>query len=322
MRGKMRKWIQGAAAAGAALVFSAGAAAAQAIGQSAPGQLDLQAPATPVAQQILDLHHLMLIIITGICVFVLALLGIVIVRFRQAANPTPAKWTHNSLVEVIWTVVPVIILFVIALPSVKLLVLQEDFSNVDPDVRIKAIGNKWYWEYQYMDEDFGSYVSNMIGSDEATLSEGVSEALAQRGYPDTAWKLAVDSPVVVPVNKTVLVEVTASDVIHAWAVPAFGVKADGVPGRINRTWFKAEKEGIFFGQCSELCGEKHSFMPITVKVVSQDVYDTFISCMKEEEDAEICGASPTMLEIMEQQQRVAEGAGEGAGRQVAAADLR
>ncbi len=272
----------------AALGGATGAAAQEGgrVGQSAPAQLDLQAPVTPIAQQITDLHHLMLVIITGITVFVLALLAIVIVRFNRRANPKPAAWTHNTPLEVVWTVVPVLILIVIAIPSVRLLQAQEDFSKVEPDLVIKANGYSWYWGYEYPDQGIDEYSSWMIGSAldvgyKSEMDDELRAALAAKGYAENRWKLAVDNALVVPVNKTVLMQVTGKDVIHSWVVPAFGVKADAVPGRLNQTWFKATEVGTYFGQCSELCGAYHAYMPIAVKVVEQPVFDAWVSCVRD-----------------------------------------
>ncbi|MEL6316453.1 MAG: cytochrome c oxidase subunit II [Pseudomonadota bacterium] len=302
----------------AAMGASVGAALAQAgseigIGQSAPGQLDLQTPVTQVARQIFDLHWLMLVIITGICIFVLALLAIVILRYNRAANPKPQSWTHNTTIEVVWTAAPVVILVIIAVPSVALLQLQEDFDRVEPDVVIKATGNQWNWTYLYAEQEI-EFTAAMLGYGQANMNDEVREELAEYGFPERAWKLATDLPVVVPVGKNVLVEVTASDVIHSWTVPAFGVKADGVPGRINRTWFNVEKPGVYFGQCSELCGKDHSFMPITVTAVSPEAFETWAACAKGG-DGEDCPV-PTMNEFLEQRdaQQVSSAAGETATR--------
>ena len=298
-------------AAMSALAMSAGAASASdvGVGWSQPGQLDLQTPVTQVGRQILDLHHLMLFIITGITIFVLALLVIVILRYNNLANKTPARWTHNSLVEVVWTVAPVILLVIIAIPSVRLLQLQEDFDQVKPDIVIKATGNQWYWTYAYKDQGV-EYDGIMLGGGVAEMNAEVEAELKEAGYPKEAWKLATDTAVVVPKDKVVLVQVTAADVIHSWSVPSFGVKADGVPGRINQTWFKAEKEGVYFGQCSELCGKDHAYMPITVKVVTQDQYDTWLACAKEDGPEEC--ETPTMFDYLERQKRqlLAEESGE------------
>lgn len=276
----VRKTAAGASLAAAALFMSAVGAAADRVGQSRPGELNLQEPATQVARQLHDLHMLMLYIVTGICVLVMALLLIVIVRYNRAANPTPARFTHNALIEVIWTAVPVVILIVIAIPSIRLLYLQQDFSKFEPDVVIKATGSQWYWSYQYANEEI-EFDSLMLGKGYANMNDEVRGELAEYGYPESAWKLATDTAVIVPVNKKVLVRVTASDVIHSWAIPAFGVKADGVAGRHNLTWFQAEEEGVYYGQCSELCGRDHAYMPITVKVVDQATYDAWVTCSQE-----------------------------------------
>lgn len=267
----------GLASALGAMAASTGMAAAQAVGQSAPGQLDLQTPVTQVGRQIYDLHHMMLAIMAVICVFVIALLIWVAIRYNSAANKKPASWTHNTLLEVVWTGIPVVILVVIALPSIKLLQLEEDFTKVEPDIVLKATGRQWYWSYEYPDQGI-EFDATMIAKGVAEMNDDVRTSLADAGYPETVWKLATDQAIVVPVNKTVLVQVTASDVIHAWAMPSFGTKADAVPGRLNQTWFNAEQEGVYFGQCSELCGIEHAYMPITVKVVSQAEFDAWVEC--------------------------------------------
>jgi len=224
-----------------------------------PWQIDFQPAVTPVMERIADFHQLLLIIITLITVFVLGLLIYTVTKFSAKNNPTPSKTTHNTPIEVLWTVVPVIILVIIAVPSFKLLY----FSDVVPkaDMTIKATGHQWYWTYQYPDHGKFSFDSNIIPDEE--LKPG------QKRLLDT------DTSVVVPVNATVRVQVTADDVLHAWAVPAFGVKLDAIPGRLNETWFKATKEGTYYGQCSELCGVKHGFMPIKVEVVSRSKFDAW-----------------------------------------------
>ena len=222
--------------------------------------LSFQPAATPVAERIQEFHSLLFIIITGIVIFVMGLLLYVIVRFNAKANPVPSQTTHNTLLEVVWTAVPVIILIIIAIPSFKLLYYQD--RAVDPEMTLKVTGYQWYWGYEYPDENiiFDSYI--------------IEEKDLRADQPRL---LTVDHEVVVPVNKVVKVLITANDVLHAWALPAFGVKRDAVPGRINETWFKAEKEGTYYGQCSELCGIKHAFMPITVKVVSEEDYQEWLS---------------------------------------------
>lgn len=266
-------------------MLAAGVAQAQSteerIGQSAPWQLDLQAPATQMMAQISDLHHMMLIIVTVITIFVVVLLAIVILRFNRKSNPTPSKVTHNSLLEFVWTAIPVVILVVIAVPSVRLLQLQEDFEKVEPDLVIKATGYQWYWGYEYPDEQI-AFEALMLGKGYAEMNDDVREELAEYGYDESVWKLATDTAIVVPVNKTVLMQVTGADVIHAWTVPAFGVKVDAIPGRLNQTWFRAEQIGTYFGQCSELCGKDHAYMPITVKVVSEQDYAAWLEEAKEE----------------------------------------
>ncbi|MCI4663251.1 MAG: cytochrome c oxidase subunit II [Neomegalonema sp.] len=277
-----------------ALAF--GGAIAQEFGVPVPGGLDLQPPASEVAIDQQALHHQMLYIITGITVFVLALLLIVILRYNSAVNKTPARFTHNSLIEAIWTIAPVIILIVIAVPSVKLLLKQEDFSKVKPDVVIKATGWQWQWQYEYPELGVQPYFSKMIGYLEPVMNAKVEAELAKHGYPKDMWKLATDTAVIVPVGKTVVVRVTGFDVIHSWSVDSLGVKADGVPSRTNELWFKATREGVFTGQCKELCGTNHSYMPIVVKVVSEETFATWAACAKEK-GAENC-KEPTMLEMM------------------------
>lgn len=234
------------------------------------GQMGLQEAVTPIAREIQDFYNLVNIIIIAITIFVLLLLGIVIVRFNEKANPVPSKTTHNTLLEVAWTVLPVIILVVIAIPSFKLLGNQYDYPK--PDLTIKAIGHQWRWEHQYLDQGNFKFDSNL-------LDEEGRQALIGKNIP-TPRMLAVDNEVFVPVNKVVHVLVTASDVIHAWTIPSFGSKTDAVPGRLTTTWFKAEKEGVYYGQCSELCGVKHSAMPIAVRVVKQEVFDAWVAARK------------------------------------------
>ena len=224
-------------------------------------QLGFQNPASDGMRDIVNFHNnLLLPIIIAISVFVLFLMLYACVRFRASANPNPSKRTHNVTVEILWTLIPCLILIVMAVPSFKILYKQDTIPKAD--LTIKAVGYQWYWGYEYPDENiiFDSYMieEKDLKSDQPRL-------------------LSVDNEVVVPVNKVVKVLITANDVLHAWALPAFGVKRDAVPGRINETWFKAEKEGTYYGQCSELCGIKHAFMPITVKVVSDEDYQEWLS---------------------------------------------
>ncbi len=224
-------------------------------------QLGFQTPASDGMKDIVNFHNnLLLPIIIAISVFVLFLMLYACVRFRASANPNPSKRTHNVTVEILWTLIPCLILIVMAVPSFKILYKQDTIPKAD--LTIKAIGYQWYWGYEYPDENiiFDSYM--------------IEEKDLKANQPRL---LTVDHEVVVPVDKVVKVLITANDVLHAWALPAFGVKRDAVPGRINETWFKAEKEGTYYGQCSELCGIKHAFMPITVKVVSEEDYQKWLS---------------------------------------------
>ena len=224
-------------------------------------QLGFQNPASGGMRDIVNFHdNLLLPIIIAITVFVLFLMLYACIRFRASANPNPSKRTHNVTVEILWTLIPCLILIVMAVPSFKILYKQDTIPKAD--LTIKAVGYQWYWGYEYPDENiiFDSYM--------------IEEKDLRADQPRL---LAVDNEVVVPVNKVVKVLITANDVLHAWALPSFGVKRDAVPGRINETWFKADKEGTYYGQCSELCGIKHAFMPITVKVVSEEDYQEWLS---------------------------------------------
>ena len=224
-------------------------------------QMGFQEPASQTMRDIVWFHDYMLLpIIVAISVFVLFLMAYAMIRFRASRNPNPSKRTHNVAVEIIWTLVPCLILIVMAVPSFKVLYSQDTIPKAD--VTIKAIGYQWYWGYEYPDENI-IFESYMI--EEEDLKEGQPRLLA------------VDNVVVVPVNKVVKVLITANDVLHAWALPSFGVKRDAMPGRINETWFKAEKEGTYYGQCSELCGIKHAFMPIEVRVVSVKEYEEWLN---------------------------------------------
>jgi cytochrome c oxidase subunit 2 len=239
----------------AAALISGGNAALAGMGQPSPWQMGLQASATPIMSDITWFHDVLLWITAVISGFVLLLLLIIILRFNARANPTPTRTTHNTLLEVLWTILPVIILACIAVPSFRLLFVQLDVPK--PDLTVKATGSQWYWTYNYPDNGNLKIISAML--DEEHLKQL---------KPDEPRLLAVDNDMVVPVNKVVHVIVTGTDVIHSFNVPSFGIRIDAVPGRINETWFKATTMGMFYGQCSELCGKDHSFMPIAVKVVS------------------------------------------------------
>jgi len=241
-----------AAALAVGILLTGSAAAFAGLGQPSPWELGLQEAGSPVMADVIWFHDFLLWIITGIAAFVLILLLLVIVRFNARANPTPSRTTHNALIEVIWTIVPVIILVAIAIPSFRLLFVQLDEPK--PDITVKATGKQWYWTYDYPDN--GNFEFDSLIVEDKDLKPGQPRLLT------------VDNEMVVPVNKIVHVLVTGADVIHSFAVPSFGIKIDAVPGRLNDTWFKATSEGLFHGQCSELCGKDHAFMPITVRVVS------------------------------------------------------
>jgi len=229
-------------------------------------QVGFQAAASPVMEQIEDFHRLLLYIITAVCLFVLALLVWIVIRYRASANPVPSKVHHNTLLEVAWTIIPVIILVVIAVPSFRLLYFEATIPK--PDVQLRAIGKQWYWTYEYPGAQAGFTYDSL----------GLSDADAKaKGEPRL---LGVDNIVVVPVGKVVEVETTGADVIHSWALPQLGVKMDAVPGRLNHTWFKATQTGTYYGECSELCGARHAFMPIEVKVVSDADYAAWLASAK------------------------------------------
>jgi cytochrome c oxidase subunit II len=258
-KGQIGRRLLGLAVAGVALVAGGAAFAGELLGQPAPWELNLQASATPVMDSIMRFHDGLLVIITLITLFVLALLITVVVKFNAKANPVPSRTTHNTLIEVAWTLIPVLILVGIAVPSFRLLFEELDVPKAD--LTVKATGKQWYWSYAYPDN--GKFEFDSL--------------LAQDKQPRL---LGVDNELVVPVNKVVRVQVTGADVIHSFAVPAFGIKIDAIPGRLNETWFKATKTGMFYGQCSELCGKDHAFMPIAVKVVSDQEFAAWVEDAK------------------------------------------
>jgi len=285
---KFTTWIM-AAIMGAFVALQGSLAMAELpAGHPIPKGTGFQGAVTDVARDIHWLDHFLLIIITLITIFVTALMVYVVVRFNKKANPKPSTFSHNSVIEVIWTAVPVLILVVIAIPSLRLLFFQLDVPE-NPDVTIKATGNQWYWSYEYPDDGI-SFDSLMVAQGYATWADVEKAAAADKdlqaeiertGLTKDTWHLQTDTEVVVPVDKVVHLLVTGSDVIHAWTIPSFGSKIDAVPGRLNETWFKADTIGTYYGQCSELCGINHSYMPITVKVVSQADYDAWISTTKQ-----------------------------------------
>ena len=235
--------------------------------QPQPWQMDFQEPATPLMEQIVSFHDVLLIIITLISLFVLGLLAYVAVKFNEKSNPNPSRTTHNTTIEVLWTLIPVLILVVIAVPSFKLLYKADVIPKVD--MTIKATGHQWYWNYEYVDHGKFSFDANMVAEED--LKEGQPRLLE------------TDNRVVVPANSVIRLQVTAADVLHSWTIPAFGQKIDAVPGRLNEIWFGPIKnEGVYYGQCSELCGTRHSFMPITVEVVSREKFDVWVEKAKRE----------------------------------------
>ena len=230
-------------------------------------QLSFQEPATDLMSDIISFHsYILMPIITGISLLVLGLLLYIMFRFNSKRNVVASTTTHNTVIEILWTVIPVILLIIIAIPSFRLLYVSETIPKAD--LTIKAIGNQWYWTYEYPDYEDIVFDANML------LENELSDPKLRL--------LETDTQIVVPVNKVVKLQITSADVLHAWTIPAFGVKMDAVPGRLNETWFKANKEGIYYGQCSELCGPKHAFMPINVKVVSENEFNDWLDFAKEE----------------------------------------
>jgi len=262
-KGRIGRRLLGFAVAGGAFAVSPMAWAE--MGQPAPWEYTLQRAASPVMENIIWFHNWLLAVITIITLFVLALLITVMVKFNVRSNPTPSRTTHNTLIEVAWTLIPVLILVSIAVPSFRLLFLQLDLPKAD--LTIKATGKQWYWTYAYPDNGKFEFDS-LLACDEA------------RTKCEAPRLLQVDNQVVVPVNKVIRVQTIGADVIHSFAIPAFGIKIDAIPGRLNETWFKATTTGIFYGQCSELCGKDHAYMPIAVKVVSDQEFSTWVEAAK------------------------------------------
>ncbi len=256
-KGQTGRRLLGLAVAGVALV--AGGAAFAELGQPAPWEYKLQESASPVMDNITSFHSFLSVLITVITLFVLVLLVTVVVKFNAKSNPVPSRTTHNTLIEVAWTLIPVLILVGIAVPSFRLLFQELDIPKAD--LTIKATGKQWYWSYAYPDN--GKFEFDSL--------------LAQDKQPRL---LGVDNEMVVPVNKVVRIQTTGADVIHSFAIPAFGIKIDSIPGRLNETWFKATKLGMFYGQCSELCGKDHAFMPIAVRVVNDQEFAAWVESAK------------------------------------------
>ena len=259
--------VVASAAASAALLGFGAKAWANGIGYAEPGQIGFQQAVTPIAREIHSFHNgLLMPIITAICLLVLGLLLVCIFRFNEKANPTPSRTTHNTLLEVAWTILPVLILVVIAIPSFRLLTRQLEIPK--PDVTLKVTGKQWYWTYDYPKDQDGGFGFDSTRLDDKDLK------------PDDIRLLSVDNEAVVPVNKVIELEITGADVIHSFIVQSLGVRMDAIPGRLNTTWFKAEREGVYYGQCSKLCGKDHAFMPIAVRVVSQEQYDAWLQDAK------------------------------------------
>lgn len=285
----MNKLFSMAALAGMFAAAPAWAQDLEVIGAPVGGGMGFQPAATSLAQDLQALDALILVIITIITLFVVGLLAWVIVRYNRTRNPEPASFTHHTPIEIAWTVVPIVILVFIGAFSLPVLFNQQEIP--EGDVTIKVTGYQWFWGYEYVDEgiEFESY---MIGAPatapldedvayDYAINDSVRAQLAQAGYPDSEFLLATDTAVVVPVGKTIVMQVTGADVIHSWTIPAFGVKQDAVPGRLAELWFEAEQEGIYFGQCSELCGIAHAYMPITVKVVSEEAYAAWLDANRD-----------------------------------------
>jgi cytochrome c oxidase subunit 2 len=282
------KKVTGAAAA---MVLLSGAAASAA--QPTPWQVDFQPAASPIMESINWFENYTLWFIIPITLLVLALLAWCIIRFSASANPTPSRTSHNTLIEVIWTVGPVVVLLAIAIPSFQLLTAQYTPPE-EPAITFKATGNQWNWDYEYQLETPISFNSAMLAED----------ARAEAGKEDTGQYprlLAVDNEVVLPVNTTVRILVTGGDVIHSFAMPAFGIKVDAVPGRINETWFKATKEGLYYGQCSEICGKDHPYMPIAIRIVSPEQYQTWLAAA----GTDVGGANRALMASIDAQNKIA-----------------
>ena len=262
--------------------------------QPRPWEWRFQEPATAIMEQIEWFEAYTLWFIVPITLLVLALLALCIIRFRASVNPVPSRTSHNTLIEVIWTVGPVVVLLALAVPSFQLLTAQYTPTE-EPALTLKATGNQWNWDYEYQLEEPLTFNSVM-------LQEGQREATGKQDVGRYPRLLAVNNEVVVPVNATVRVLVTASDVIHAFAMPAFGIKVDAVPGRINETFFKATKEGLYYGQCSELCGKDHAFMPIAIRVVQQAQYDTWLAAARTDMD----GANKALMAAVDGNSKVAD----------------
>ena len=266
-----------AAMAALTTIMVSAPALAEVVGQPVDKAIGLQPAATQIrADQIAFHDHLLLPVIIGISTLVLVLLIIVMIRFNRRANPTPARWSHNTPVEILWTVGPVLILMVVSIFSFRLLFEEHDMGKAD--MTVKVTGRQWNWDYEYPDQKISAYTSTLMTTADAKAK-------------NLPYQLATNAPMIVPLNKTVRVQVTAEDVIHSFSVPAFGIKIDAIPGRLNETWFKANRIGVYYGQCSQLCGVDHSFMPIEVHVVSQADFDAWVAS-KQPKPTIVAAATP------------------------------
>lgn len=269
-----------------------GAAVAQRLGKAESGRISMLEPASPIMEQVTDLHNLLLIVSAAICVLVAGLLIWVMVRYNRSRNPEPEGMSHNTPLEIAWTTIPVLILVLIAVPSFRLLYAQD--RTPEADVVVKVTGHQWYWTYEYPDEDgmrFDAFMlpseyftdpSPEVQADKREALDDLADFLGRDEPPEIFRLLDTDTRMVVPVDSVVKVLVTASDVLHSWTVPAFGIKVDSIPGRLNETWFKATETGTYYGQCSELCGIRHAFMPIVVEVVSKTEYQAWLARAREQ----------------------------------------
>lgn len=265
----------------------AGNGAALADGYAQPGQIGMEEAVTPIANYMHWFHNdLLLPIIVVISLFVAGLLGYIVVRFNEKANPVPSKTTHHTVLEIAWTIIPVLILFVIAIPSMKL--LTDELVVPKSDMTMKVLGHQWFWSYEYPKDQNGGFSFDSYLIKDEDLKPGMLR------------QLSVDNEVVVPVNKTIHLLVTSSDVIHSFTVPSFGVRIDAVPGRMNESWFKAEKEGVYYGQCSKICGQDHAFMPIAVHVVSEDDYKKWLDDAKKNFASNAAPHTPTFASVSTQ----------------------
>ena len=279
--GELRRWALATGLAIATLTAHGLPVNADTLGQPSPWEINFQPAASPIMETIHGFHFFVLVIITSIVIFVMTLLAICILRFNERANPTPSKSTHNTTLEIIWTVIPVFILVAMAIPSFRLLHDQLDLPKAD--VTVKAIGTaQWTWTYSYPDHGGFSFDSNMLQDNELK--------------PGQPRLLAVDNELVLPVNKIIRVQTTAEGIIHSFTVPAFGIKIDAIPGRLNETWFKSTREGMFYGQCSELCGRNHAYMPIAVRIVSEDKFKVWVEEAKKKY-AETPGRPSVVAEV-------------------------